>query len=301
MTLRIQSQGDDELARLSRSFNRLLDRLHGSLRTVARAATEVASASVETSSSSEQVAGASEEQSSAATNIAASIEELTVSITHVGEHAAQTNERVTEAGRLARDGEAVVQQTVGDIERIAGLVENSARSIEELEAQSSKISQVIGVIRDVADQTNLLALNAAIEAARAGEQGRGFAVVADEVRKLAERTATSTLEITQTINTMREQAQQASEHMRTAVGEVGNSVSRAAAAGEAIRQIATSAHDSVSMVQEITSSILEQSTASTAVAQSVEHIAQMAEESATAARAGPGCLRTGPSGQADAR
>ncbi len=291
LTRRVKYQSEDELGRMTKSFNRLLDRLHSSLKSVSGSVHQVTNASVNTAEYSRQVATAAEEQSSSATNIAASIEELTVSVSHIGDHAAQTSEQVSQSGKLAMNGERIVEQTVADIQKIASLVDNSAGLIEQLETQSVKIAQVIGVIREVADQTNLLALNAAIEAARAGEQGRGFAVVADEVRKLAERTASSTHEITETINTMRSQAQNASQSMRNAVSEVGGSVERASQASEAIREISNSAQASVQLVSEISDSIREQGAASTAVAQAVERIALMTDQSTQAARSGAGAAR----------
>ncbi|MEN3113247.1 methyl-accepting chemotaxis protein [Uliginosibacterium paludis] len=291
LTRRVKYQGEDELGRMTKSFNRLLDRLHNSLKSVSGSVHQVTNASVNTAEYARQVATAAEEQSSSATNIAASIEELTVSVSHIGDHAAQTSEQVSQSGKLAMNGERIVEQTVADIQKIASLVDNSAGLIEQLETQSVKIAQVIGVIREVADQTNLLALNAAIEAARAGEQGRGFAVVADEVRKLAERTASSTHEITETINTMRSQAQNASQSMRNAVSEVGGSVERASQASEAIREISHSAQASVQLVSEISDSIREQGAASTAVAQAVERIALMTDQSTQAARSGAGAAR----------
>ncbi|MDQ7988942.1 MAG: methyl-accepting chemotaxis protein [Candidatus Dactylopiibacterium sp.] len=286
MRHRVPVRSQDELGATAVAFNRLLERMQGSLRSVADVARELGQASLAATDTASRLADASSQQSNSAASMAASIEELTVSINHVGDRAAQTNERVGAAGALATQGETVVQQTVDDIQRIADTVQASAGAIDGLEARSESIADVIKVIQDVADQTNLLALNAAIEAARAGEQGRGFAVVADEVRKLAERTAQSTRQITETIGAMRHEAHTASHSMRGAVEQVSQSVTRAGQASEAIRGIGSGARESVSMVAEITDAIREQSEASNSVAQTVERIAQMSEESAAAAQQG---------------
>ena len=284
LTARVPFRRDDEVGKMGVALNRLLDRLQSNLKTVAEMAGHLSQSADNLSEASKQVADSSEAQSSAASSMAAGVEELTVSINHVGDRATHTRERVAYAGKLATEGEGVVVKTVEDIDAIALSVSSSAELINRLETQSREIASVVNVIKEVADQTNLLALNAAIEAARAGEQGRGFAVVADEVRKLAERTGNSTREITDTISIMRDGAQAASSAMMNAVEQVTASVSRASGACDMIRKIGEGSREAVGMVSEITDAIHEQSASSTSVAQSVERIAQMAEQSTAAAQ-----------------
>jgi methyl-accepting chemotaxis protein len=187
------------------------------------------------------------------------------------------------SGEIASEGQAVIQDTVSEINGIAERVRDASEQIDQLARESANIGAVVNVIKEVADQTNLLALNAAIEAARAGEQGRGFAVVADEVRKLAERTSQSTQEIGALISTIQQGAEAAVSRMREVVGRVGQGVEKAGLAGGAIQQIRDGSGRVVDMVEDISLAIREQSTASLNISQQVERIAQMSEEASDAA------------------
>ncbi len=282
-TVRVDVKKHDEIGQTTSALNRLLDKLQDNLNSIAAGAQSVAAAANEMSSTSTHVATASTQQSEAASDMAATVEEMTVSINHVADRSLEANRISSESGRLASSGEEVIGHTVEDMNDIASTVNEAAALIQQLEANSQQISNVVAVIRDVADQTNLLALNAAIEAARAGEQGRGFAVVADEVRKLAERTSTSTKEISSTIDTMRTSASNAVDSMQGVVSRVALGVERAQEANTSIKQIGEGSRNAVHMVEEITEAIREQGTATNNIAMQVERIAQMSEESSAAA------------------
>ena len=282
-TTRIPADGKDEISAASRAFNQLLERLQNSFRQISQHASDVNSAANRVSTAAREMSLASSQQSDSAASMAASIEELTVSINHVADRADETAKLTCTAGQLAHDGEGIIGDTVGAINSIAHSVGNASRQITELETQSEKISSIVQVIRKIADQTNLLALNAAIEAARAGEQGRGFAVVADEVGKLAERTGLSTQEIASTIQEMLSSAQAAVISMHTVEGSVSAGVGHAERASGAMQEIGSGSTRTVGMVSDISDSIREQSEASTSIAQQVESIAQMTEENSAAA------------------
>ncbi len=193
-------------------------------------------------------------------------------------------DKAIEAAHVSHASGQATTEIAQSLSHLATESEVSAHQVENLAQRADEISTIVKLIHDVADQTNLLALNAAIEAARAGEQGRGFAVVADEVRKLAERTTQSTQEIASTILEMQAGAQAAVHGIHAVVEKVDEGVSRAEQANEAIQEIGEGSRKTVDMVGDISDAIREQSMASTAIAQQVEKIAQMSEENSAAAQ-----------------
>ncbi|HEX8964771.1 MAG TPA: methyl-accepting chemotaxis protein [Rhodocyclaceae bacterium] len=245
-------------------------------------AERVSATAEELSASSNQVADSSRQQSEAASSMAAAVEELTVSIDQVAERAAEASRISTHSGELSTQGSEVIQNAASEMANIENSVRHSSEIIQVLERQSGEISAIVNVINEIADQTNLLALNAAIEAARAGEQGRGFAVVADEVRKLAERTAKSTQEIAAMIGEIQQGTRNAVASMDSGVAQAGHGVVLAQQAGSSIVEISTEAGRVVQVVGDISYSLKEQSTASNEIARNVETIAQMSEENSVA-------------------
>jgi methyl-accepting chemotaxis protein len=279
----ITVHGRDEIGATLAAYNALLARLRASFADIQRSAAQMATISGEVAQTASDIAENSQTQGDASSGMAAAIEELTVSISMVATQANEATQHTQTSRDRADQGAGVILATVGSIETIAEAVRAASTRIEALRTDSQSISAMANIIREIADQTNLLALNAAIEAARAGEQGRGFAVVADEVRKLAERTAASTQQISELLAQMQGSAEHAVGSMAQAVREVDAGVDNATRAGHSIGEIKQGSDTVVGAVEEISAAVREQSAASTAISQRVEQIAQMSERNTAAA------------------
>ena len=247
-------------------------------------AEQVATAADRLLNASEDVADRARQQSDAASSMAASVEEMAVSIDQVRENASEAHGISQEAGTISEEGAAVIHSAATEMRKISEAVQSSSAIVEDLGRQSDQITSIVNTIKEIADQTNLLALNAAIEAARAGEQGRGFAVVADEVRKLAERTSLSTTEIGGMVGKIQNGTRSAVSSMQAGVEQVSNGVELANQAGDSINRIRDGALRVTAVVNGISDSISEQSAAGNEIARKLETIAQMSEESAVAVR-----------------
>lgn len=276
--------GCDEIGELLNQFAIMRNNLQEGAALIKQNTQRLERVAHELMESSRGAALASNEQSESAASMASAVEELSVSIDQVGEHAHEADAVSRASGEASREGGAVIHSTADEIGRIANAVNNSADTINALEGYTGEISAIVGVIEDIANQTNLLALNAAIEAARAGEQGRGFAVVADEVRKLAERTAQSTHQISGMIEKVQSGARQAVAQMEAGVKQVTAGVELAHKAGDSVSDIQSTTNRVVQAVADISMALKEQGVAAKEIAQSVERVAQMTETGSEASR-----------------
>jgi len=269
--------GTGPVGRCGDRFNELVESFQGIIGKVIFDATRVAESADELSSHADSVAEGSQKQRSASESMARAIEEMTAGVNAVADHAGQTAQNAQQARELSMEGGHIVIRASEEIERIARSVEQSAQVIGALGERSEAISGIVKVIREIADQTNLLALNAAIEAARAGEQGRGFAVVADEVRKLAERTSTATTEISTMIEAIQEETRSAIGSIRAGSDQARSGADLARQAAEALEKINTGATETMEKIDAIATSIAQQSGEAEHVLSNVREIIHMVE------------------------
>ncbi len=281
LTRRLQVHGQDEMGQLSASFNKFIDKIQEMVRQVSSATTQLAAAAEEMSIITSETSQGVYRQRSETEQVATAMTEMTSTVQEVAGNAESAAETASEADSQAAAGRSVVNNTINSIGRLAQEVETASDVISRLEEDSDKIGAVLSVIQGIAEQTNLLALNAAIEAARAGEQGRGFAVVADEVRNLASRTQSSTGEIRQMIEALQTGARNAVAAMEAGRNQAQSSVEQADNAGKALQSIASAVNRIKDMNQQIADAARQQGQVAEDINQSVINITHIADGSST--------------------
>lgn len=269
--------GKDEFGVVAVSFNQFMDGLQNLVKDLLDQSAQISKFAASFTSVSELVARGSAQQNEAVQDIVSSVDNMAASITVVAQSAEEAENISHEAGGQAVEGKEVVQEASAEINRIADSVAQIATTVESLGSRSKEISGIVQVIKDIADQTNLLALNAAIEAARAGEQGRGFAVVADEVRKLAERTSKATQEIGNMISSVQSETQNAVNLMEQGISQVRQGVQLANQAGHSLENINKGSIKTKHVIEEIANATRQGLSASVKINQSVIDIKQMTE------------------------
>lgn len=291
LTHSAQSDRGDELGTLIQAANSSIHRLRQTVGSILQTASSVSVSATQLSNAIQEVASSSEHQSNAVVSVAATVEEMSAGIAQMADSSTDSHQRAAHAGEACQQGSHQIESTVSVVERLAQDVQVTANSINTLGEASSQISTIISAIREIADQTNLLALNAAIEAARAGEQGRGFAVVADEVRKLAERTATSTDQIGSMIGHIQSGISQAVTSMSEGSERARTSIDVVQRARNTMQGIATETNELMRDIDEISAALQTQRVGSHQIASEVERIAASSEENSQAAQQMAGTAR----------
>jgi PAS domain S-box-containing protein len=277
----IPEKDGDIIANLYAGFNKSVQNIGRLINSVMEAVQATASAANQISSSTEEMAAGAQEQSAQATEVAGAVEEMTKTIYETTKNTGQATEASKNSGMVAKEGGRVVEETIHGMNRISDVVKKSAETVQALGKSSDQIGEIVQVIDDIADQTNLLALNAAIEAARAGEQGRGFAVVADEVRKLAERTTKATKEIATMIKQIQKDTSGAVESMQKGTEEVEAGKQLAEKAGKSLQEIIHGAEQVVDIVTQVAAASEEQSSAAEQISKNIESISSVTQQSAS--------------------
>ncbi len=278
LTHRLDAKGSDEISQLARAFNLFVDKIRDTIAQVTGATSQLAAAAEEMSHISTDTSNGVQRQRSETEQVATAMNEMTATVQEVARNAESAAEAARGADEESSRGQQVVSESVASIDTLAGEVEHAAGVIQRVEQDTESIGTVLEVIQGIAEQTNLLALNAAIEAARAGEQGRGFAVVADEVRSLASRTQSSTQEIKEMIERLQANAQDAVSVMEGGREKARTSVDFASKAGEALERITGAVNAIATMNNQIAEAARQQGEVSEEINRNVVNISQVAEE-----------------------
>ncbi|WP_345867681.1 HAMP domain-containing methyl-accepting chemotaxis protein [Shewanella algae] len=283
LTHKLDDSGQDEFAELSRNCNRLIDSLRGLIRGILDRSNQLAAAAEQTSAVTSQTTIGIQEQKSQVDQVATATTELSSSAQQVSHSADHALNQIKQADEEAQHMRMIAEENRRTIEALAEEVAKAGQVINKVHSDSDAIGSILDVIRGIAEQTNLLALNAAIEAARAGEQGRGFAVVADEVRNLASRTQESTQEIQQMIQVLQTGTQEAVAVMEQGRAQANSCVAKTEQANQALEAISESVHQAFDAGTQIANAAQEQNLVSQQVSEKLEHIALISEETASGA------------------
>jgi methyl-accepting chemotaxis protein len=275
---------NDEIGGLASGINKLIGKIHEIITSISRDAGELSIATTQLSGSSETMAARIHQTVDQTSAVATASEEMAVTSSEIARNCAVAADGSRQASELAQTGSGIVAETVEVMNRISGCVRESAQTIESLGSRSDQIGEIIGTIEDIADQTNLLALNAAIEAARAGEQGRGFAVVADEVRALADRTTKATREIGEMIKAIQRETRVAVVAMEQGVKEVEDGTSEAGRSGRALQEILEQINSVAMQVNQIATAAEQQTATTSEISGNIQQITEVVNETATGTR-----------------
>ncbi len=281
LTRRLDASAEDELGELAKWFNTFVENIQHIIATAQQTVALVSSSSHELAATADELNSGSQDQAMQTEQVASAMAQMSQTIIEVAQNAGDAAGAAREASDTADKGRDVVDRAVQGMHRIADTVREASSTIETLGLSSSEIGNIIRVIDEIADQTNLLALNAAIEAARAGEHGRGFAVVADEVRKLAERTGRATKEIGGMIEKIQSDTDLSVQSMETGRNEVQSGVDLAGQAKKSLDLIVSTSNKGENMVHRIAAASEEQSSAAEEVARNMDNILQISRRSAS--------------------
>lgn len=278
LTRRLPILGKNEIGELSEWFNTFIGKLHGIISQVSGSSLQLASSSLQLQQTTKQMTESIAQLSSQSTSLATAGEEMSATSGDIANNCHQAAGNAGGATQKANQGATVVGQSIAVMTSIAERVQNAASTVGALGVRSEQIGAIIGTIEDIADQTNLLALNAAIEAARAGEQGRGFAVVADEVRALAERTTRATKEIGEMIKAIQKETKAAVISMEQSVTQVEQGTSHAAESGRSLQEILDIINDVTEQISQIATAAEEQTATTREISSNVMNLNDLAQQ-----------------------